>query len=180
MNTNVKYVSIMAIFLGLTAQLSAHEREQQDSEQEFEVKLRAVNNSGVRGEVEIKLISETELRVSIEASGLETSKPHPQHIHGFNAPLKKSVCPDLSNDGNGDGVITIGEAAPAFGPILIPLAPFDTVDANGEVNYRASFTINPDSLLPLGKRTVVLHGMTVNGQYIPSLPVACGEIVLDD
>jgi hypothetical protein len=28
----------------------------------------------------------------------------------------------------------------------------------------------------LNKRAIVLHGMTVNGEYIATLPVACGEV----
>ena len=147
---------------------------------EYEVELAPLNNSGVHGEVEIKLIKGHTLIVSIEATGLETGKPHPQHIHGFNQPVRNATCPGIELDSNGDGVLTIGEAVPAFGPILLPLVPFDLVDDRGELEYRASFTINPDSLQPLHKRAVVLHGMTVNGQYIPSLPVACGEIRLDD
>ena len=69
---------------------------------------------------------------------------------------------------------------PFYGPIVLPLTPFDLVSANGELRYEAKFSINPASVQPIGKRTIVLHGMTVNGTYIPSLPIACGTVEIDD
>lgn len=172
---------MLMVCAGLSGQAIAHDGdESKESEREYEVKLIPLNNSGVQGEVEIKVVNGNKLIVEVEAAGLEPGKIHPQHVHGFNQPLKKSTCPDFNNDTNGDGIVAINEAGPVFGPIIIPLVPFDTVNAKGEINYKASFTINPSSVEPLGKRAVVLHGMTVNGEYIPSLPIACGEIVLDD
>lgn len=180
MNKNYTYTVILTLFLGLSVQLQAHESDNDSNKQEFETKLYEINNSGVTGKVEIKLINDNEIKISIKANGLEVDTIHPQHIHGFNNPLKDSVCPDISNDVNGDGIVTIDEAAPVFGPILLPLVPFDTVTKTGKIKYKASFTINPDTVMLLEKRTIVLHGKTVNGQYIPSLPVACGQIVLED
>jgi len=177
---NINRMACLLVLTGVITHAYAHEDENRDDEREYELKLYALNDSGVSGKAEIKLVNGNEIRVSIKARGLEAGRPHPQHIHGFNAPLKDSACPDLSNDINGDGIVTINEGAAVFGPIIVPLVPFDLADVNGDLRYRASFTINPDSLLPLEKRTIVLHGMTVNGQYIPSLPIACGQIRLDD
>ncbi|MDH5447026.1 MAG: superoxide dismutase family protein [Gammaproteobacteria bacterium] len=178
----IKFHSLFTIVIltGLSSQVLAHDEDKDEAKREYEVKLIPLNNSGVQGEVEIKVMPGNRLVVEIEADGLEPGKIHPQHIHGFNLPVKKSSCPDFNNDTNGDGIVAINEAAPVFGPIIVPLVPFDTVDAKGEIDYEASFSINPASIEPLGKRTVVLHGMTVNGEYIASLPVACGEIVLDE
>jgi len=144
---------------------------------EFEAEMVQLNSSGVYADVDVKLINGKTLVVEIEASGLEPGKPHPQHIHGFNKPVARSTCPTAENDTDGDGIITVAEGAAAFGPILLPLVPFDLVDDAGQLDYQASFTINPGNLQPLGKRTVVLHGLTVNGEYIPSLPIACGQLV---
>lgn len=130
--------------------------------------------------MEIKLVNGNTLHVSIEASGLEPDKVHPQHIHGINNPLKNATCPGIDADTDGDGVISVREGLPSYGPIILPLLPFDLVDAEGKLKYEASFTINPNSLQPLHKRVVLLHGMTVNNQYIPSLPIACGQIREDD
>ena len=144
----------------------------------YAVDLQPLNGSGVYGAVELKVVNGKTLTVEIEASGLEAGKPHPQHIHGFNKPpAVNSSCPTIENDTDGDGLVSVGEGAVAFGPILVPLAPFDTVDGAGNLHYQASFTINPSSMQPLHKRAVVLHGLTVDSAYVPSLPIACGEIV---
>jgi len=74
----------------------------------------------------------------------------------------------------------VGEGFTFYGPIILPLNPLDFVESDGTLRYKASYRINPDSIQPIGKRTIVLHGMTINGEYIASLPVACGQIVLDD
>lgn len=150
-----------------------------DDDKEYEVDLAPLNNSGVYGEVELKLKGKM-LHISIEAHGLEPGKIHPQHIHGFNNPVKKSTCPGIEADSNADGIISVQEGLPAYGPIILPLTPFDLVEANGKLEYEASFKINPSTVQPLEKRVVLLHGMTVNNQYIPSLPIACGKIRKDD
>lgn len=143
----------------------------------YTANLESLNNSGVYATVEMIRLGENKLHVSIKAVGLEVDKPHPQHIHGFDKPVKNATCPTLEADTNGDGVISIREGVPAFGPIILPLVPFDLVDASGNLDYEATFTIKPGSLQPLHNRAIVLHGMTVNDLYIPSLPVACGEII---
>lgn len=143
----------------------------------YTANLESLNNSGVYATVEITRMGKKKLHVSIRAFGLEVDKPHPQHIHGFDKPVKNATCPTLESDTNGDGIISIGEGVPAFGPIILPLVPFDLVDASGNIEYEATFTIKSGSLQPLHNRAIVLHGMTVNNQYIPSLPVACGEII---
>mgnify|MGYP003573555248 CR=1 FL=1 len=163
-----------------TADNDDDDDDDDDDGKEFVAEMVQLNSSGVFAEVELKLIKGKTLKVEIEASGLEPGKPHPQHVHGIDNPVKNSTCPGLDADTNGDGIITIGEGVPSFGPIILPLVPFDLVDASGNLDYEATFTINPGALQPLHKRTIVLHGMTVNGAYVPSLPIACGEIVQDD
>ena len=71
------------------------------------------------------------------------------------------------------------EGLPNYGPIVLPLTPFNQVDEDGNLEYEAEFEIDPSESDILQKRTIVLHGMSVNGQYIPTLPVACGQIELD-
>ena len=144
----------------------------------YHVDLKELNNSSVYGTMKIKLVNENQMLVELEATGLEVNKPHPQHIHGLNKPVKNATCPTTDADTNGDGIISISEGVPAFGPIILPLVPFNLVDNAGHLQYNATFTIKPSALQPMHKRAVVLHGMTVNGEYIPSLPIACGEITL--
>lgn len=134
-----------------------------------------LNDSGVWASVDISIKGKT-LTVSIEASGLEAGKPHPQHIHGSDNSKINATCPGLDADVNGDGVISVGEGLPSYGPIILPLFPFDLVDAAGNLSYTTTVTINPKSLKPFHKRTVVMHGLSVGGSYVPSLPVACGQI----
>ena len=150
-----------------------------DKKVEYVANLQSLNNSGVWAEVELKLKGNT-LKIEIEASGLEAGKPHPQHIHGFGDASKNSSCPGFEADTNGDGVISVSEGGPSYGPIVLPLLPFDLVDAAGKLEYEIKMTINPESLGELANRTIVMHGLTVNGTYVPSTPVACGQLELDD
>ena len=179
MFTKGKQISQRFALAVLTLTMVSSQAMADDDGKEYKVNLSPLNSSGVYGEVEFKLRG-NKLYVEIEAYGLEVGKPHPQHIHGFNAPVKQSSCPGMEADTNADGIVSVQEGAPSYGPILLPLTPFDLVNANGSLKYEASFTINPSTVVPLEKRAVVLHGMTVNNQYIPSLPVACGRIGMDD
>lgn len=142
---------------------------------EYRASLGALNNSGVHGTATLMLEGNM-LTVTVEAMGLEAGKPHPQHIHGFTENNRNSTCPTSAFDTNGDGLIDLGESVPAYGPILLDLAPMPTADAMGNVRYTRSFTIN-SNLLPLQNRAIVLHGLTVNGQYVATLPVACGQVM---
>ncbi len=176
-NLTTKYLAITLLFGSLATTLYADEKE---DEQEFEVKLFPLNGSGVYGEAEIKIKNSNVIKIELEANGLEANKLHPQHIHGLSNTTLNATCPDISADLDADGLISVGEGLPFYGPIVLPLTPFDLVGDDGELRYDAKFTINPDSVQPISKRTIVLHGMTVNGEYVPSLPIACGTLVFDD
>ena len=140
----------------------------------FMAVLDSLNDSGVAGVVQLTIEDAKYLTVEIEATGLEPSLVHPQHIHGFDKPRTNSSCPGPEADADGDGIVC--EGAPFYGPVILPLMPFNLVSGDGELSYWASFTIRPEELQPLHKRTIVLHGMTVDGVYVPSVPVACGQI----
>ena len=155
-------------------------KEDDDSKKvEYVVNLQPLNNSGVWAKAEMKLKG-NKLKVEIEATGMETGKPHPQHIHGFGDPVKNSSCPGFEADVNGDGVVSVGEGGPSYGPIVLPLVPFDLVDESGKLEYEVKLKVNAESLGELTNRTIVMHGLTVNGSYVNSLPVACGQIENDD
>jgi len=144
---------------------------------EYMVNLESLNDSGVTGTAWITVTDGKYLTVEIEATGFEAGKPHPQHIHGLDKPKKNSTCPTPDADANGDGIVDVGEGLPNYGPVILPLVPFTLVDGDGNLSYYATFTIRPNELQPLHKRTVVLHGLTIDGTYVPSTPVACGEIL---
>jgi len=176
MKIAIPYFVFPLLFGCLSATLQAGEKDSQ----EYEVQLYPLNGSGVHGEAEIEIERGNIIEISLQAEGLEIDKPHPQHIHGLSNPVQEATCPDISADVDADWLISVGEGLPFYGPIVLPLTPFDLVNANGELRYEAKFSINPASVQPIAKRTIVLHGMTVNGTYIPSLPVACGTVEIDD
>ena len=150
-----------------------------DDPNDYMVYLESLNNSGVEGTAWITLTDGKYLTVEIEASGFEAGKPHPQHIHGLDKPpAKNSTCPTINADVNGDNIVDLGEGLPNYGPVILPLVPFDLVDDDGNLNYPASYQIRPNEFQPLHKRVVVLHGLTIDGTYVPSTPVACGEIFI--
>jgi hypothetical protein len=148
----------------------------------FHSLLGALNDSGVSGEATLTLDQATEtLSITLEATGLEPNQPHPQHLHGFDT-FGQSLCPTPDMAGAG-GLITFEDGLPAYGGVALDLAPTPTADAEGNIFYQATwhfdeipFEINIETL---PSHTIILHGMTVDGEYVPSLPVACGMITPD-
>lgn len=174
----------------------------------YHVSLTTLNNSGVTGMATLSLDNNM-LMVHIIASGLMPNMMHMQHIHGtFDSANKPSqaVLPTLAaNDTNGDGVISVGEGAAAYGDILIdlssppgggmndfPTAPTGKIDFTQIYDLTNSTTFNApygkNDVFPLTFREIVLHGLDVpinltdggtmyeKGQYDPLLPVAAGVI----
>lgn len=158
-----------------TAMDSKRTMQSMNLQKEYRASLGALNNSGAHGTATL-MLDGNRLTVTIEAMGLEAGKPHPQHIHGFMENNRNSTCPTSALDTNGDGLVDLGEGLPAYGPVLLDLAPMPAADAQGKVMYTRTFEIS-SNLLPLQNRAIVLHGLTVNGQYIATLPVACGQIM---
>lgn len=139
----------------------------------YTVDLAPLNGSGVSGTAELTLVGD-QLTVRVYATGLEPNSLHPQHIHGFMDDNRNAVCPPASADQNGDGLVDLNEGAPFYGPVLLSLTPFPTAP-DGTISYEQTFTVD-DSITPLQNRVIVLHGMTVDGEYVATLPVACGQI----
>jgi Cu/Zn superoxide dismutase len=151
--------------------------------------------SNVTGSADLTRVDGT-LHVEIHATGLTPNIPHLMHIHGV---LKaRNECPPSSADTNGDGLISIGEGLPFYGPVNVSLTTSgDTsaasggdlsrmviADANGEINYDRSFRIPRDVAAKLGKLAIVVHGLdgldSAAGYSSPmevTIPVACGAIV---
>lgn len=140
----------------------------------YQANLNTLNNSGVNGRAQLFLKGD-QLTVQIHARGFEKNKIHPQHIHGFDDSSQNAVCPTSAQDTNNDGIVDLEEGAVTYGPVQLSLEPFQTAP-NGRVDFVQTFTINKDDLGPLENRHIVLHGMTVNNEYVPTLPVACGQI----
>ncbi len=82
----------------------ADDDDDDDDSRDFVAEMVQLNSSGVYAEVELELINGRTLKVEIEASGLEPGKPHPQHIHGIDNPVKNSTCPGLDAVAIGVGI----------------------------------------------------------------------------
>lgn len=161
----------------------------------FTAQLAPLNNSGVSGEATL-MVDGNMLTVTITAEGLEANKVHPQHIHGFVEDNRNATCPAPSADKNGDGLIDLIEGLPSYGPVLLelylPVDEFPVADADGKLHFERTFSlgevefeeegqvISYANLKPLQNRAIVLHGMTVDGEYVATLPVACGQIMPDN
>lgn len=110
------------------------------------------------------------LTVRLDVKGVAAGQPHAQHIHGHDG---ESTCPTPQADADGDGLVSVGEGAPDYGPVLVPLAPFPTPTGN---RYHFEETFEGQGDLEPGRRAVVVHGAFVDGAYVASLPVACGAL----
>ena len=142
----------------------------------YKAELNMLNNSGVWGMAELMLDGD-QLTVTIHAEGLEPDITHAQHIHGMTDNLGNSSCPPSKADADGDGFVSVGEGLPFYGPVLLPLSPFSTAPG-GMIDFQQTYSLN-SSLGPLQNRSIVLHGLNVNGGYVGSMPVACGQIMSD-
>lgn len=174
----------------------------------FKADIGTLNHSGVTGTALLDLSDDNKtLTVTTTATGLEPNQLHVQHIHGLfsGGAVADSMTPTLANDLDGDGFIELAEGAPAYGPIVLPLAWITTADGNASVTTTYDLTdpsifgTNPATgmaftaadLMPLTFREIVIHGLSVpagvgagtpnevNGTngYLTVLPVAAGEIV---
>ena len=154
--------------------------------------LSPLNSSGVNGFASY-IHMDDKLTVKVWADGLVPNMVHPQHIHGFDDDSVNSTCPPESASGE-DQIITLAEGLPFYGPVLLelykPIDEFPVANAEGEIHYERTFTLGAtefeaegevptwEQLSPLVNRAIVLHGMFVDGEYVPTLPVACSQIQL--
>jgi len=171
--------------------LVAEKRANAANTKMYTADLAMLNESGVSGTAELTL-TRNEITVKIQATGLEENMLHPQHIHGFIENRRNATCPSPSADTNGDGIIDLVEGLPFYGPIIqdlyVPIDTYPIADDNGDIDFERTFILGEtefveegevatySELRPLQNRTIVLHGMTVDGEYVATLPVACGQI----
>lgn len=144
--------------------------------QDYHAELETLNQSGVSGFATLHLEG-SRLTVSVEATGLVPDMTHAQHIHGSppsKGPASKgnSTCPGIEADTSGDGIVQVGEGLPSYGPVLLPLTPFQQAP-EGTIEYQNTFTVDARDLGPLQNRSIVIHGLATDD---PSTPVACGQI----
>lgn len=158
----------------------------------------ADGGSNVTGTARLK-VDGTRVHVIIHVHGLTPNLPHAMHIHGILGDA--NVCPPASADANGDGLISLEEGAPFYGPIDtsfttsgdtsaasgLALERFPVADREGNLNYNRTFTIPQNVLDSLGSLHIVVHGLALDGNstgpvggydtlFEAVLPVACGTI----
>jgi len=136
-----------------------------------QVQLTELNDSGVTGKA-VLVLKDGTLRVNLQARNLVPGMLHPQHIHGL-AGSTNGTCPPPSAAGD-DGVLTLEDGLPFYGPVLQPLTPFPMADS-GKISYTETFSVEGD-FADLSDEVIVVHGGYVDGDYVATLPVACGEI----
>lgn len=125
------------------------------------------------------------LRTHVFGFNLEANKMHMQHIHGLDDKNANSTCPPESASGD-DDIITLAEGLPFYGGVKIALndgsGDYPMANSMGMTEYHRTFALGADGIIsasdlgPLENRSVVVHGMTLDGAYDASLPVACAEI----
>ena len=119
------------------------------------------------------------LTAQVFGLGMTPGQEHLQHIHGF-TDGSNSECPPMSADADGDGLISLTEGAPYYGGVLLPLdysdGTFPTANTSGNYQYTRTFDVSGMDLPDLEHLSVVAHGKIVDGTYVPTLPVACGQI----
>lgn len=157
----------------------------------FTVKLMHLNNSGVTGEATITYLQDGKFETHVMAENLAPNVAHPQHIHGFGVMdenPKDAVCPPMSAAGE-DGLLSLPEGLPFYGPVLIPLdselvpltqQKYPRANGHGQVNYleytnTATMVMAIDEAnegkqslksLALSKRVIVIHGAYVKDNMI--------------
>jgi hypothetical protein len=157
----------------------------------------AVGISPVTGTATMTVV-DGQLTVQVGAVNMVVGVTHPQHLH------RKSACPTMADDTNGDGFVDVVEALGTAGGVIVPLDPdlpylaeqtnFPAPDAAGTLSFSATTTIDEletaiNKDLAFDVRTVMLHGVdpgfpfpsTVQGiDGVPphrNIPLACGRLV---
>src|SRR5437870_7599183 len=130
----------------------------------FTTTLTQLNGSGVSGSGKL-VLNNNKLQVNLSLSGLEANQSHEVAIRGMSS--GNSTCPTSAADTNHDGIISLSEAQPSVGNVLMALSA--TQQTGEELTVSSSW-------LPLTTRAIVVLGKTVNGSYDATVPVACGTI----
>jgi hypothetical protein len=170
----------------------------------------ADGGSNVTGHADIKLTGRT-IAVTLTASGLTPGEPHAMHIHGLfdrvnECPTADAdvntgdpIDPSTYEEGTPDGLISLGEGAPSYGPIDVSLTGtgdtdpgsglalerFVAADAEGNLSYHRTITVSKQVAKNLSDLHIVIHGAdlptdadssSTSSLFEATLPVACGAI----
>src|SRR3954470_989687 len=151
-----------------------------------EVTLDPVNDSNVAGTARLALagshlhvspslgrpLAGSHLYVCLWLGGRIAGRTHMQHIH-LTKGQGRGRCPTPDLDRNGDGLVSLNEGLPAYGPPAVSLEPFPA-PTGPRFEYSQTLRVPPG--LALDRGVIVVHGMDVHGHYDDTLPIACGAI----
>lgn len=174
--------------------------------QSYQANLKALNHQGASGTLTLSLDGNratiTEHAEGLAATFMDAPFPHVQHIHGG----AQGVCPTMSADKNGDGIVDTVEGQPSYGGILTTLSTkgdtspkagtnVKTAPAGDSFDYSRTITLDAKSVdaLKAGTAVIVVHGddpsklskqaQGEKSNLVPSLPLAatapalCGKLV---
>lgn len=178
------------------------------SAETYTANLTQANDSGASGTANITLDG-TSATVRIDGNNFFEGFPHAMHIHGEAG--GDAVCGNLNlSDGSdldedGDGVISVTEAAGGYGPIAVSLTTegdtspdsglaVDRFPTSGTLDYERTFDLPSDVAEDLSDFHIVIHATDIDGSgeigdsgiesdLDPELdmeataPAACGQIV---
>jgi Cu/Zn superoxide dismutase len=156
----------------------------------------ADGGSNVTGDASLKLTGR-KLTVDLNATGLTPNEPHAMHIHGVLDRVNE--CPTASADTDGDGLVSLAEGDPFYGPIDVSftntgatdaesglaLERFAEADASGTLTYHRQITVSKAVAKNLTNLHIVVHGAdlpadadhsSLSSFFEATLPVACGDI----
>lgn len=169
----------------------------------YSADLVELNGSGASGTATATVSEDGEsVTVTVDASDLDLDFVHAMHIHGiYDGDLSddpaagefaRSICPDMSDDADGDGVLTVLEGAPKYGGVQVSLTTEGDTSADSALaveRYPAGTTIDYERTIPLPNALkdelaavhVVVHGTDTDdsgdesadlaSSLDPSLPV---------
>jgi hypothetical protein len=145
------------------------------------IKLMPLNGSGVTGSGTLRRIIGPRIipmnyvaTLTLKIRGLEAGQVHPQDIDGTTYLSPPATCPPASAAGS-DGIISASEAEQYTGGISANLKEIPAAVRTGRRTIRVTFRGQDDfrrSVLAI----YVVRGMTVQGQYQPTVPVACAML----
>ncbi|MGZ9935397.1 hypothetical protein ACXNSR_36600 [Streptomyces sp. NC-S4] len=140
----------------------------------YQIDLAQLNNSGSSGTVMLTLKG-NQLTVQIESKGMVPGQPSAQHLHG-STKGHDFHCPDMTDDKDGDGVLSNTEATHDYGDINIslttggdtkPTSGLDVLrmpvaDAQGTIRYKRTIEVGQDVVTHIKDLHVVQHGIDRN------------------
>ncbi|MGC5585543.1 hypothetical protein ACPYOC_14460 [Ornithinimicrobium sp. W1665] len=183
-----------ALVLAAAAPALAHDRGFESVRVDHElIAVQKASVSQASGEARIRTLPNDMMHVRVRVEGLTPgSVLHMQHLHGFpGAP--DMGCPSMKTtpmaDANGDGLISVGEGAPYYGPVQVHLnttgatdgsGDYAVADSRGRIRYERTFRTTAANVQMAERFQVVVHGIDLDKDGMlgspleVSIPAVCG------